>query len=90
MKLRITWRVFFVSLLLLSSSCGSGVQTVCGIPFSDNGAGAVVDLHDVNPLPESSFKVIDGNTWQLEQGGFYSNADPTCQFGVKDGHIYQR
>ena len=65
------------------------MQTVCGVSYSDNGAGAVVKASDVAPLAFASYRVINSSTWQLEQGGFASASDMTCQFGVKSGHIYR-
>jgi hypothetical protein len=74
---------------LVLSGCGVGMQTVCGVPFSDNGAGSIVNAQDVAPLPGASFKTVDTNTWQLEQGGFASASDGGCQFGVRNGHVYR-
>lgn len=87
----LTMRIEFASILVgfAFAGCGAGMQTVCGVPYSDNGAGAVVSADDVSALPGASFKVIDARTWQLEQGGFSSAQDGACQFGVRSGHVYR-
>jgi hypothetical protein len=82
-------RILILALCIITTSCGAGVQTVCGINYSDNGAGTLVDIQDVAPLPFASYHMVSESMAMLDSGGFSAAADMSCQFGVRAGHIYR-